>query len=571
MRWLTAVTVLAIGVLGACGESAGPAEPEPVASVSVSPGTDTVLVGTITQLVATLRDQAGNVLGDRTVSWASSAEAVATVSPTGQVSGAAVGSATITATAEGKNGSAAVVVEVLPAIRALSGDAQVDTVSRTLGEALVVQVTGVDAQPAAGVVVTFGITGGGGSLSATAATTDAAGLGSTVLTLGTVAGANTVTATASGLSGSSLTLRATALPDVPALLARVSGDGQDGFIGRALYDSLVVRVWDRFQNAVSGVSVGWTVTNGGGTVSAPATITGPSGLATVTWTLGPTPGPNGLEGTLATLAPVGFAATGVSPGSGRIAFMSDRTGDFEIWVMNADGTGGAQLTNSPDWDRHPTWSPDGSRIAFFTVRYGSAAIAVMNADGSGVVPVFNLPGDSESPAWSPDGSRIAFERNPGNGGYDIWVVNPDGTGLRSVTSNMTNAGNPTWSPDGSKIAFWGRIDRYTTEPADTTRGLYVISGDGTGMVRVLTGRFYNPAWSPDGSKLAFDRDFNGIYLMNPDGAGLVQLQTYGSHPAWSPDGSKIVFARDGLYSMNADGTGVVRLENRGGNTPAWGR
>lgn len=575
MRYSVAVTMLAAGVLMACGESSGPASPEPVASVSVSPATDTVLVGATTQFVATVRDAAGNALTGRTVTWATSAEAVATVSPNGLISGVAVGSVTVTATTEGKSGTAAVAVQVRPAIRALSGDNQTDTVGQTLRQPLVIQVTGADAHPAAGVVVSFAMAVGGGSLSASADTTDAAGLGSTVLTLGVVAGPYTVRVSAGGLSGSPVAFMATAVPEAPAVLEGVSGDGQNGFTGRALYDSLVVRVSDRFQNVVSGVSVGWAVTGGGGIVSASSTNTNSSGLATVKWTLGATPGANGLDAVVTDLTPVNFAAIGVWPGTGRIAFTTDRSGDYEIWVVNPDGTGSVNVTRNASWDRNPAWSPDGSRIAFTTCRYGTPCdIAIMNADGTGVTRVTNAPAlkDKDNPTWSPDGSQIAFEGSLDVENWDIYVINVDGSGLKNVTASMKNAGNPSWSPDGLRIVFWGRVS--STE----SRGIHVINADGSGLVR-LRDQGGSPAWSPDGSKIAWDE--GGIHVMNPDGTGVVKLTDDGFAPGWSPDGSKIVFASqrdysDGgteIYSMNADGTGIMRLTRNPAwdHTPDWGR
>src|SRR5258708_4276320 len=86
----------------------------PVASVTVSPATASVSVGQTVQLTATLKDASGNVLSGRTVTWASGAPTVATVSPSGLVSGVAVGSATITAASEGQSGSAPATVTAVP-------------------------------------------------------------------------------------------------------------------------------------------------------------------------------------------------------------------------------------------------------------------------------------------------------------------------------------------------------------------------------------------------------------------------------------------------------------------------
>jgi TolB protein len=474
-------------------------------------------------------------------------------------------------------------VEVLPAIRVVSGDNQTDTVGQALGQAFVVEVTGANAQPSAGIVVTFAVVGGGGALSAAADTTEAGGLASTVLTLGTVAGSNTVTATGSGLSGSPVTFRTVAVPDAPAALDKISVDGQNGFTSRAILDSPVVRVRDQFQNAVPGISVGWAVTGGGGTVAAPATTTNSSGLATVSWTLGVTAGANGLEAVVAGLPAVTFSATGIWPGTGRIAFASDRNGNPDIYVMNSDGSGLVQLTNNLADDGQPTWSPDASKIAFVSTRNGGGLeIYVMNADGTAVVRLTDQLDTDASPAWSPDGSRIAFSSARDAMtvvDLNIYVMNADGSGVRRLTTDPKLDGSPTWSPDGSKIAFM--TSRHATNEGNSE--IYVVNADGTGETRLTYFPYDDkePVWSTDGSKIYWvsiqDNTGPHIWVMNADGTGTTRFTNDPSADglsAFSPDGLKIVFSRSGeIYSMNADGTGVMRLTNHPAQdfSPAWGR
>src|SRR5947207_9164140 len=97
-----------------------------------------------------------------------------------------------------------------------------------------------------------------------------------------------------------------------------------------------------------------------------------------------------------------------SVGNGRIAFSTNRDGNNEVYVMNADGSGAVDLTNDPASDTSPSWSPDGARIAFTTNRDGNNEVYVMNADGSGAVDLTNDPASDTSPSWSPDGTRVAF-------------------------------------------------------------------------------------------------------------------------------------------------------------------
>ncbi len=113
-----------------------------------------------------------------------------------------------------------------------------------------------------------------------------------------------------------------------------------------------------------------------------------------------------------------------SPDGSRIAFSSRRSGTFDLYVMNADGTGTERLTSGGKNDSHPTWSPSGTTIAF--ARAGD--IYVMNADGSGPRRVSDPSVEESEPAWSPDGGWIAFaRRTPGTPVQEIWLMRPNGS------------------------------------------------------------------------------------------------------------------------------------------------
>jgi len=277
-----------------------------------------------------------------------------------------------------------------------------------------------------------------------------------------------------------------------------------------------------------------------------------------------------------------------SPGAqGKIAFVSGRDGNGEIYVMNADGTGVTRLTNDPANDIQPAWSPDGSRIAFASNRGGPVfsghyELYVMNADGTNVTQLTftNTERGSTRPAWC--GNRIAFESDrfvePLT---DIFAMNEDGTGITRLTfDNAAFDRKPAWSPACDRIAF-------TKDPSGNVE-VYVMNANGSGVTRLTNSAGPDDwaSWSPDGTKLAFasTRDsqspFYEIYVMNADGTGATRLTddpNSASRPAWSPDGSTLAFesTRDGdaeIYVRNADGS-VINLTN---NTvpdaePAWSR
>jgi TolB protein len=131
-----------------------------------------------------------------------------------------------------------------------------------------------------------------------------------------------------------------------------------------------------------------------------------------------------------------------SPDGQRIAFTSHSITDnqlnsvtAEIYVINADGTGGlVRLTNNVEEERAPSWSPDGSHIVFMCRRGGpDFELCVMNADGSGQIQLTNNTVLDATPTWSPDGTQIVFHR-PVAGRFQLWLMNPDGTGPTQITN-----------------------------------------------------------------------------------------------------------------------------------------
>lgn len=248
-----------------------------------------------------------------------------------------------------------------------------------------------------------------------------------------------------------------------------------------------------------------------------------------------------------------------SPDGQKLLFTSERDDNKEIYVMDQFGFTQSRLTNNTSNDDQAVWSPDGSKIVFRTNRDGNNEIYSMNPDGTNQVNLTNDPGDDIDPDWSPDGTKIAFTANRGN--QEIFVMNSDGTGQTNLTDFETASDfEPSWSPDGTKILF--------LSVRDLDFELYTMNPDGTGQTRRTNqnGFEFRPVWSPDSTKIAFDDGFN-VYVMNADGSGRVNITQatvgHNSHVVWSPDGSKLAFVsdRDGdkeIYLMNPDGTEQTR-------------
>jgi Tol biopolymer transport system component len=280
-------------------------------------------------------------------------------------------------------------------------------------------------------------------------------------------------------------------------------------------------------------------------------------------------GRSSAEASAPTLVARSAAATGSARAGARIAFSCGRDGlGLEVCVMNADGSGRRNLTRHPANDFKPSWSPDGRRIAFVSDRNGPLEVYLMNASGGDQ----RLVTQGDDPAWSPDGRRISFAGNDG-----LYLVNADGSGVRRLTRNPVYGmpyGTPAWSPDGRRIAFTSR--------QDGNDEVYVMNADGTGH-RNLTrnaaaDHVHAGGWSPDGRRIVFHSNRGGnrdIYVMNADGSGqrpLTRNPAPDLFAAWSPDGRRIAFTRDRnrepeVYVMNADGSGQRNLTGGGG--PAW--
>ena len=261
----------------------------------------------------------------------------------------------------------------------------------------------------------------------------------------------------------------------------------------------------------------------------------------------------------------------------RIAFTSlegpqPEIGRPEISTINSDGSERTLLTNTPGYQSlNPAWSPDKTHIAYMSNRSGRYGIYILNLfdESTTQVPLpegFNTYFDARilyDVDWSPDGTRLAFTGMPPAGLYGVYTVFIDGSGLTRLNTSSEICSGPKWSPDGKHIAYRG--------PGNVIR-LHDVN---TGAFTLLPheGAFsFDPlhiAWSPNGTRIAMEgwgTDFIDLFVINVDGTGLQRLTSGAGpeiSPTWSPDGTQIAFTAYApslsVLLMNADGANIRLL------------
>jgi Tol biopolymer transport system component len=215
----------------------------------------------------------------------------------------------------------------------------------------------------------------------------------------------------------------------------------------------------------------------------------------------------------AVVSPNEDAQPSISP-QGHLAFTSDRSGNFDIYVKQRGGDT-VQVTSHPASDYEPAWSVEGARIAFVSERTGNRDIFVaLTKERASPTRLTLSPAVDINPAWSPQGVSLAFASNR-KGNYDIWILEL-GRRPKRLTANKAADFDPAWSPDGRKVAF-------TRRDSSGNYDIYVKNADGSRLKRLThsPAEDAEPNWSPTGEQIAFVTDRDGdyeIYVMNADGS-----------------------------------------------------
>ena len=260
----------------------------------------------------------------------------------------------------------------------------------------------------------------------------------------------------------------------------------------------------------------------------------------------------------------------------HIYYVSNRSGNKEIWVMDYDGQNAHQVTHLGTISLSPRVSPDNSRLAFSSLGRDGWAIRMYSLTLNRMVRFASPGGTSLSPAWNSDGSRIAFSSSR-TGDNEIYTSTPDGGDLHRVTSFRGPDVSPVWNPKTNGQIAW--VSGRTNLPQ-----IYIMDSDGSNVQRMTDGGYAtSPSWSPTGQFLSFawNRKYGpgapggqDIYIMDIASKRWTQLtHEAGSNdfPSWSPDNRHIVFQRDDqIWTMLSDGTEQQQLTHGGSNTmPNW--
>jgi Tol biopolymer transport system component len=258
-----------------------------------------------------------------------------------------------------------------------------------------------------------------------------------------------------------------------------------------------------------------------------------------------------------------------SPNGNEIIFVSERDEDREIYKMNIDGTGLVNITNysigsynSKYHDFNPVFSPNGEKICFITLRNnGDYEIYIMNSDGSGQTNLTNTIGKDTEPIFTPDGQKIVFvsERD---GNSEIYIMNSDGSGQTNLTNNPSydrlydnNNVNPVITPDGKNIVYNSDMDIY----------IMGIDGNNPRNLTNSSGNDFYQQVSPDGNYIVFQSSRNGnteVYIMGIDGNNIKNISNgFGYYPTIDNKSERIIFTGDDrqLYLVKNDGSGKFKI------------
>lgn len=258
---------------------------------------------------------------------------------------------------------------------------------------------------------------------------------------------------------------------------------------------------------------------------------------------------------------------------GKITFVANLDGNWDVFVMDSDGDHSVQVTTTSVDERFPSLSPDRTKIVYGTTD-GQLWIADLSSHQSTPLPL--AKGQYYHPQWTADGKSIVFttyEFIPGREDADIWIYTPDAKEAIPLLAQTGVQDYPSLSPKGDWLLYVSSLKVSLFGFGQDNLQQFWIAGLSDGAIKQLplpSGRHTQPRWEPNGRRIAFSSDMGGashIWLAKADGTELRQLTQNpgnGTSPAWSPDSSQIVFVstRSGrmeLWTIDLDSKEIRKL------------
>jgi Tol biopolymer transport system component len=243
-----------------------------------------------------------------------------------------------------------------------------------------------------------------------------------------------------------------------------------------------------------------------------------------------------------------LSACGLLTEDKLIVYSVGEVGSRDIVVARSDSGDRRIVIAGPSDDFSPVWSPDHSRIAFLTNRDGNVELYTGLMDGSSVTRVTNTGVDESQPTWSPDGQRIAYVSPDADGAPRVYWVSFTDLLPNQLIFESNNEVDPAWSPSGTWIAFASLDENGKSE------GLFLRNPDGVNRLQLSASPDRHPLWSPDSKKLVFTSTRDGdeeVYVLHvgatgPEGQAVRITNNPASDfsPTWSPDSKRVAFISD---------------------------
>tara|TARA_R110002072_G_scaffold23949_1_gene81824 strand:+ start:5123 stop:6037 length:915 start_codon:yes stop_codon:yes gene_type:complete len=269
----------------------------------------------------------------------------------------------------------------------------------------------------------------------------------------------------------------------------------------------------------------------------------------------------------------------------EIAFVTDRDGNSEIYIMDINGGNLRNITKNDSLDFNPSWSQGGQSLYFYSKREGNPEIYSLKSDGTDLKRLTNHPSSDVLPELSPNGKTIVFISDRDSLSKNIYLMNKDGSNIKPLIQNKSYEESPCWSPSGKEIIFTRQL-RDSSDTSHAANGeIFIINLDGNN-VRRLTNKFgYDSGakFSPNGKQIAFygsnENNEWDLYIMDYDGANLYNLTNDSIEcysPDWSLDGEWLVYTAGSkgnynIWKINIATKERLQLTNTNGRneSPVW--